>query len=175
MFFFFLDYKELDSGFRIHFDCPDMDLREIGLVTTTIHRLINKIAIQYFPADASYSQPFINDFVSLKVASISSGSLSLETKLKIYSAARDYSINVAAALTAAMIISIAQATTNHAEVSTTKKLISSNTTVVDVGPNIRAMITSLSKTGKPWSLTIEDSKDGEKVVIRSTDHHSRSQ
>lgn len=39
-----LEYIQSDAGLKIYFSCPEMDLREIGLVSTTIHQIVNKVA-----------------------------------------------------------------------------------------------------------------------------------
>lgn len=177
------EYAEFDSGLRIRFDAPSLDLREVALVGAQLHRLINKVAEDLFELprlnpelyarSTIYGKPYDPLLISLQITSLSYGSFSSETRLRIHRAARDLSIGVAGSLIASVIWSIAETTFKLVQVeqkpiATAEQRQSAPPKTVDVGSNIRQIARGLAATGKPWELSVEDTKTGQKVVIRST-------
>ena len=175
-----LEYESFDVGLKIYFRCPEMDLREVGLVSTTLHRIINKVAEEvlelpyrapelYLPSSPYrkmfFGRPYDPLAVSLAVTNLQYGSLSAETKLRIHRVVRDLTIGAAGSLIASVIWSIG----DSAPKSTTAEIQAPAQQVhpVDVGPNLRHMADRLAANGKPWELMIEDPRTGYRVVSRS--------
>ena len=183
------EYAEFESGLMIRFDAPNLDLREVALVGVQLHRLINRVAENLFELSRGrnpelysrsgpmgglmFGKPYDPLLISLQITSLSYGSFSTKTRLRIHRAARDLSIGVAGSLIASVIWSIAETTPKPVQVAqkptaTAEPRQSTPPKTVDVGSNIRQIARGLAATGKPWELSVEDTGTGQKVVIRVT-------
>jgi len=179
-----LKYENFDTGLKIYFKCTDMDLREVGLVSTTLHKVINKVAkktlnlneqahrkarelgISSSQFEAMHYGTIDDPFaVSLTVTNLQYGSLSVETKLRFRQGWDNLTANAAGNIIAAVILSIS----NYAPNGTTTEnvVLPEHVKMVDIGDNLRHMTDRLAATGKPWTLVIEDTSTHCRITIKS--------
>ena len=162
-----------EPAVRIHFRCPELDLRDIAIVSQGLHRAFNEAFAQGMELHRVYGRQryFLRTddplLVSLEVTELSLGSLSARTRVRLQRDSRNLTIGVAGSLIASAIIAIGIAAQRDASVDTTPPREPPQQRPVDVGPHIRDMTKQLAASGKPWELTVEDQASGTKVVIRS--------
>lgn len=162
-----------EPSVKIYFSCPDMDLREISIVSEGLHRTFNEAFAQGLEYHRIYGrQQFFrkNDdplLVSLVVTELAHGSLSARTKVRLLRGVRDLGIGTVASLVASAVIAIGVAAQRHADVQIVQPESPSLAPAVDVGPHIRDMAKQLAASDKSWELTVEDEDSGTRVFIRS--------
>lgn len=162
-----------EPSVRIYFRCPEMDLRDVAVVSQGLHRAFNEAFAQGMELHRIYGRQryFLRTddplLVSLEVTELSFGSLSARTRVNLKRDARSLAIGVTGSLVASAIIAIGSAAHRDAEVDTTGPRGSTPHQPVDVGPHIRDMTKQLAASGKPWELTVEHEESGTKVVVRS--------
>ena len=183
-----IDYREYNEGtalLKIQFEAPDLDLREVGLVSTQLHRIVNKVAESVFELPAKnpvlysrtgpygglmFSRPYDPVIVTLQITSLAYGSLLAEMRPRVHRVARDLAVGAVGSLIASVIWSVAESAPKSVAVPERPKAEIAEApqpATVDVGPNVTQIATGMAATGKPWKLTIEDVATGQKVVIES--------
>ncbi len=168
-----------EPGVKIYFRCPDMDLREISIVSEGLHRTFNEAFAQGLEYHRIYGrqQFFLKKddplLVSLVVTELAYGSLRARTKVKLLRGARDLGIGVAGSLVASAVIAIGEAAQRHGYVDLVQEESPIHAPPVDVGPHIRDMVKQLAASDKSWELTVEDVNSKTRVVIRSGHYFGR--
>lgn len=168
-----MSHENEEPGVKIYFSCPDMDLREISIVSEGLHRTFNEAFAQGLEYHRIYGRKQFfrkNDdplLVSLVVTELSHGSLSARTKVRLRRGARDLGIGVASSLVASAVIAIGVAAQRDADVHIVQPERPIHAPPVDVGPHIRDMAKQLAASDKSWELIVEDENSGTRVFIRS--------
>lgn len=167
-----MEYQDTDLGIHIYFKCEEMDLREVGIVSTALHRAFNEGFIQglELPSLIGHRWSSYHDesplLISLVVSNLEYGSLSADIKPKIHGLFKNLSIGVVSSLIASTVWYIGDSANRQATVEMPSEKPQTSQRL-DVGDNVREMINTLSKTDKYWELQIEDQNTGTKVIIRS--------
>lgn len=168
-------YEETPHVLELRFNTPGLDLRDIGIASTALHRAITDAIIAVYapniPGIMRAGARIRSDdplFISLAVEELRHGSFLAKCRLKISpELLRELAVGTTASLIATAIWSIGAAATHKGAASPPPPAIVEMRQVPDVGPGVRAMVRRLSDSGKPWELTLRDERSGYEVTIRS--------
>ena len=168
-------YEETDAVMAIRFETPEMDLREIGIVATSLHRAVNDAILSVLPTDirelvrlaagARFDDPL---FASLRVEELSRGSLLAHCRLRLSPRLRrDLEVGTASSLIAMSISAIATKAQPGHHYPPPPVPLSIIQPMPDAGPGVRTMVRRLTEMGKPWELTLTDKQTGYEITVRS--------
>lgn len=164
---------ENNEALSVYFQTQELDFLSLGIVTTSLHRIINKVAITGFDGRsedqrffAKQSGPF-GDWlepyaVSMAITELRSGSFFATGRPLI---SRDLRIGIAGSLIASAIWCIGEGVSRRLIVHAPDPMPPPYQ--VDVGPNVRSMVDRLSERGHPWELQLRDAQKGTELIIRS--------
>jgi hypothetical protein len=163
----------------IRFEMPEMDLREIGIVATSLRRAINSAILSFLPTDideviwlatrARFDDPL---FASLRVEELSRGSLRALCRLRLSPKLRKHLAVGGRDLMVFLIGMSIWAIARKAQPSHDYPPPLAPPPVVikripDAGPGVRTMVRRLTETDKPWELTLTDKQTGYEITVRS--------
>ena len=156
------------------FETPDLDFRDIGIVTTSLHRIFNRVAVEAYATDLPalveasgvLKSVFYRDalFVSLVVTELTAGSFISKAQLK--QLVRDLSIGVTTSLIATVIWSMHESAPRSVT-ATPSSVLTAPAKEVLVIHQVNEMVKRLSQRGKPWKLHLKDEHNGLYLDIES--------
>jgi len=175
-----IEYADLNTELDISFTCEQMGLREIGLICNTIHRSINKVAEKLLTLPPEkHSWKHDPNTVSLVATQLSFGSFITKAQLKVAGKyvphkAVDLGVSIAANFIYALMVAAAagmsadvKAPENPPAAVVDARVAAENNGAPDIGPNLRHLADRLAATGKPWQLSVTDSKSGLSITVKS--------
>lgn len=176
-----IEYIPLEGSIEIIFDSPIIELWDLSIINLSLHRIINYVGYQLL--EDEYGKEYTNELrlalddigknnipysprvprlVQTQIKSVSNGSIHqlIElgvAKLNNFTTKQPFIASVVASLAAAVIYSIASVTTSKAKITSKQK---GPRKVIDIGPNLRKTIISMSK---------DQIKRKRKIIIKSGD------
>ena len=183
-----LPYEDEFTPLDIYLDTPSISIRQISVVLSSIDFMLNKtaIAISGIPVVDDFlweelyvfgragSPSFYPAFVTSEVVGIQYGSISIQTKVRTLRLLRDFGVNITSGfIVAGFLYVLANPTSTGYDDLNPPYVVTSESPkplpfvpVVDVSSSLDAMVKSLSSNGRPWTLTIKSSKEGQEVTIK---------
>ncbi|WP_306009997.1 hypothetical protein [Bacillus sp. MMSF_3328] len=176
-------YIPISEPIKVTFHGANIELWEIALVNLSLHRMINKVAIDLI--EKEYGIEFFSErinpeyankhilthkiprVIKTKVERVDNGSLIQYIQLLVidlndFATNQPFNASVLASLTATFISSLGNVVYKRykgSKITPSKKL--EKETIIDVGPNIRTLGNDLAKTGEPFTIDVEKRNDSE--------------